>query len=186
MLILLAPPVIGWSHACVEVRAGRLRDGELREPVGAVRRDASDERREREPVEAQPAPRDQRDARDEEQEVQDELDHALRPLRERLRRLEVEPPDQVDEEEGEEERERDDGRARQVAVEPLEPVDRANATRNNAVTTSEKRQRPATSHWSFANVTVKTVAKKSPSTTGRALRDGARTVEGDRRHDGES
>ena len=35
------------------------------------------------------------------------------------------------------------------------------------MTTSEKDIVPATSHWSFANVTVKTVAKKSPSTSGR-------------------
>ena len=34
------------------------------------------------------------------------------------------------------------------------------------VRTSERLSVPATSHWSFANVTVKTVAKKSASTTG--------------------
>ena len=34
------------------------------------------------------------------------------------------------------------------------------------MTTSEKDIVPATSHWSFAKVTVKTAAKKSPSTSG--------------------
>ena len=34
------------------------------------------------------------------------------------------------------------------------------------VTTSEKDIVPATSHWIFANVTVNTVAKNSPSTKG--------------------
>ncbi len=38
----------------VEVRAGRLGDGELQQPVGAVRREPADERGEREPVERSP------------------------------------------------------------------------------------------------------------------------------------
>ncbi len=53
--------------------------------------------------------------------MEDELDHPLGPLRERGRRLEVEEAEQVDGEEGEEERERHRGRAGEPAVEPLEP-----------------------------------------------------------------
>ena len=34
------------------------------------------------------------------------------------------------------------------------------------MTTSENESVPATSHWSFANVTEKTVAKNRPSTKG--------------------
>ena len=108
----------------VEVRPGRLGDRELEDAVGAVRREAADERRERQPVEPHPAPRDERHARDEEGEVEQELDHPLRPLGERLCRLEVEPPDQVDEEKRCEERERHRRRPREVPVEALDPVDR--------------------------------------------------------------
>ena len=52
------------------------------------------------------------------------------------------------------------------------------------MTTSEKDIVPATSHWSFANVTVKTVAKKSPSTSGARAATARGTVEGDGGHAG--
>src|SRR6188472_2040653 len=41
-----------------------------------------------------------------------------------------------------------------------------NASRKSPVTTSESESVPATSHWSFANVTEKTVAKNRPSRKG--------------------
>ncbi len=42
----------------------------------------------------------------------------------------------------------------------------AKATRNNPVSTSESERSPATFQWILANVTVKTVAKKSASVIG--------------------
>ena len=54
--------------------------------------------------------------------MEDELDHPLRPLCERLGRLEVEPADQVDEEERQEEGERHGSCARELPVEALDPV----------------------------------------------------------------
>ena len=92
MLILLAPPVSGWSEPASRFSARALRDGELRDAVRGVCRHAADERGEREPVELHAAAGEQRDAGDEEQEVQEELHDPLRPLRERLGRLEVEHP----------------------------------------------------------------------------------------------
>jgi hypothetical protein len=120
----LARPARERLEPClVEVAAGRLGDRELCQAVRTVRRHPQDERGEGHPVEAEPAARDQRDARDQEQEVEKELDHPLRPLRERLGRLQVEPPDQVHEEERHEERERHERCARELPVEALEPVD---------------------------------------------------------------
>ncbi len=89
--------------ARVEVPSGPLRDQELGDAVQGIGGDTRHERGEREPVEPDAAAGDQRDACDEEQEVEEELHHPLGPLGERLRRLEVEPPDQVDEQEGGEE-----------------------------------------------------------------------------------
>ena len=82
------------------------------------------------------------------------------------RRLEVEPPDQVDEEEREEESSVTAAARGNLPVEALEPVDDEGDEEERTVTTSENDIVPATSHWSFAKVTVKTVTKKSASTTG--------------------
>ena len=68
--------------------------------------------------------------------MEQELDHPLRPLRERLRRLEVEPPDQVDEQERDEEREGDHRRALEAPVEALDAVDEERE-QEDEVTTSE-------------------------------------------------
>ena len=54
--------------------------------------------------------------------MQHELDHALAVLRQRLLGVEVEVADEVDEQEGCEERERHDGGARQARVASLEAV----------------------------------------------------------------
>ena len=169
----------------VEVGARRLGDGELHEPVGAVRRDAADERRERQPVEPEPASRDQGHSRDQEEEVEDELDHPLRPLRQRLRRLEVEPPDQVHEEEREEERERDGCRARELPVEALDPV---HDERDHEQERDDVREghRPGDLPLELRERDGEDRREEEPLDHGGALDGGARSVEGDRRHEAES
>ena len=165
----------------VEIRARRLGDRELCEPVGPVRGDPSDEGGEREPVEAQPAPRDQRDAGDEEQEMQEELDHPFRPLREGLRRLEVEPPDQVHEEKGHEERERHGRSASHVSVESLDPVDRERDDEDERDDVREG-HRPGDLPLELREGDGEDGREEQPLDEGGALGDGARAVEGDGCH----
>ena len=169
----------------VEVPAGRLGDRQLGEAVRAVRRDPADEGRERHPVEAQPAARDQRDARDEEQEVEEELDHSLRPLSERFRRLEVEPPDEVDEQEGGEEAHRHHGRARHRPVEALEPVDEERDEEHRGDDVRE-RHRARDLPLQLRERDREDRREEERLDVRRAIHGHARTVDGDRGHGGES
>ena len=141
----------------------------------------ADERGEREPVEAQPASRDQGHARDQEQEVEDELDHPLRPLGERLRGLEVEPPDQVHEEEREEERERDGRRAREPPVEALGPVhgERDDEQEGHDV---RERHRPGDLPLELRERDREDRREEEPLDQRGTLDGGARSVEGERGH----
>ena len=99
-----------------------LGEGELDHAVQGVQPDPAEKRRQRVPVEANPASGQQRDPRDEEPEVEDELHHPLGPLRERLARVEAVEAREIDEREREEERERDHRRAREAPVAPLEAI----------------------------------------------------------------
>ena len=167
--------------AGVEVSARALRDGELGDAVRGVGRDAADECAEREPVELHAAARDQRDAGDEEQEVQEELHHPLCPLRERLGRLEVEPPDQVDEQERDEERQGDHGRALEPAVEALDAVDEECEQEESRHDVGE-RQRPGDLPLELRERDREDRREEEALEEGRALRKGARTVESNGGH----
>jgi hypothetical protein len=169
----------------VEVPARRLRDYELRQAVGAVRRHPAHERGEGQPVEAEPATRDQRDPGDQEQEVEKELDHSLRPLRERLRRLQVEPSDQVHEEEREEEAERDHRRPRKP---PVEALDAEHGERHEEDEGDDVREGHRARHLplELGERDREDGGEEQPLDEGGSLREDARAGEGNRRHDAES
>ena len=169
--------------ARVEVPPRPLGDQELRDAVGGVRRHPGDERAEGEPVEPNAAARDERDAGDEEEEVEQELHHPLRPLRERLRRLQVEPADQVDEQEGDEEAEGDQRRALDPRVEPLRAVHEEGEEEERGDHVGE-RERSRHLPLELRVRHREDGHEEEALDERRALRDGARTVEGDRGHGG--
>src|SRR5438552_1238190 len=90
----------------IEVATG-LRRRELDDPVGGVRGDAEAEPGEHSPVDALAGAEQIVDRGDEEGEVEHELAHPLAELRQSLGRLQVVEADQVDEQEGGEERDHD-------------------------------------------------------------------------------
>jgi len=167
--------------ARVEVPPRPLGDQELRDAVGGVRRHPGDERAEGEPVEPNAATRDERDAGDEEEEVEQELHHPLRPLRERLRRLQVEPADQVDEQEGDEEAEGDQRRALDPRVEPLRAIHEEGEEEERGDHVGE-RERSRHLPLELRVRHREDGHEEEALDERRALRDGARTVEGEGHH----